>query len=197
MNASIKLKGRSWGIQPGFKFPVKNNFFAKVGLGYYKYSFDDIQATTRLFGTRDGRLVKRIIYPGLSSTFAYATKKYWYNTISATIGIEKLFNAKKNWSIIAGIDLTNCYTFSQRYVLSTITYKEGDSHYFGLSANISAGLQKRYGKLSVGPKLLIPVFNLWKKNEMFPPEEDDKSRSKWMGGFGPGINLNYSLSKKQ
>lgn len=197
MNASIKLKGRRWGIQPGFKFPFKNNFFAKVGLGYHNYSFDEVKVNSPLFGTQLGRTMKRLVYPGLSSTFGYATKKYWYNTISATIGLEKLFDVEKNWSIITGLILTNYYTFSQRYVLSPVTYKESDKHYFGLSANIYAGMQKKFGKFGIGPKILFPIGDTWKKDEVFPPEEDSKSRSKWLRGFGVGISFNYSLSKRQ
>ena len=195
MNSTIKIKGTSLGIQPNFKFSIKNNFFAKFGLGYHKYSFDHIQVNTRLFGNQSSRIIRRINYPGLSSTFGYTTNKYWYNTLSATIGIEKLFNIKKNWSIITGLNVTNYYTFSQRYILSTIKYKESDGRYFGFSTNIYTGIQKKFGKISVGPNILLPIYEAWKKDEVFPQEENSKNRSKWLRGLGIGITCNYSLKK--
>lgn len=195
MNTTVRLKGVNWGLQTAIKFPIKNKFFAKFGLGYHKYSFNYIKAYTRLFGTQNSR---EIHYPGGSSTFGYSTNKYWYNTLSATIGIEKLFDIKKNWVIISGLNITNYYTFSQRYILfSNIKYRKSDSHYFGFSTNIYTGVQKKFGKINIGPTILLPIYDTWKKDKVFPEEENSKSRNKWFRGFGVGLSCTYSLTKKQ
>lgn len=193
MNTTIRLKSFNWGLQSAIKFPIKNNFFVKFGLGYQKYYFNNIQAYTRLFGTQNSR---EINYPGGSSTFGYATDKYWYNTLSAIIGIEKLFDIKKNWVLINGLNITNYYTFSQRYILfSKIKYRESDSHYFGFSTNIYTGLQKKFKKVNIGPTLILPVYTNWKQDNVFPLEENNKSRNKWLRGIGVGITIIYSLKK--
>lgn len=191
MNASIKLKGFTWGFQTAIKFPIKNTFFTKFGLGYHKYSFDDVQSYTSLFGTQKSR---EIYYPGGSSTFGYATSKYCYNTLSATLGIEKLFDIKKNWKISSGFSFTNYYTFSQRYILfSKIKYRESDSHYFGFSTNIFTGIQKKIRKVYIGLTLNLPVYTNWKQDNVFPLEQDRNSRKKWLGGIGVGLTIIHSL----
>lgn len=195
MNSTIKMKGNNWGVGIYYKYAHKKRILIKGGIGYYKYSFDDIQSYTRLFGIQNSREIK---YTGGSSTFGYATNKYWYNTLSATIGIEKLFNLKKNWLIFAGLDVINYYTFSQRYILfSTIKYKESDGHYFGISTNIYTGVQQKLGRINIGPTFILPVYANWKQDSVFPIEQNNKNRNKWLRGFGIGVSCTYSLTKKQ
>ena len=196
MNTTVMLKGLSWGIQPAIKFPIGNNLLAKFGLGYYKYSFSNVQQYTRLFGTYKNR---QINYPGGSSTFGYVCNKYWYNTITATIGLEKSFKLRKDINFTSGFDVVNYYTFSQRYNIpgtnSDTKYKRANNRYFGFSFNLCAGLQKNFGKLSIGPTISLPIFRSWKQDIIFPEEQNSKSRSKWLRGIGVGLTLSYSLKK--
>ena len=193
MTSDIKIKGTSWGVGFNLKRYLKGSWFAKAGIGYYKHSFNDIQEQTRLFGTQKSR---GITYLGAPSPFGDATNKYWYNAISATIGIEKLFDIKNRWMIIGGFDVTNYLTFSQRYIIfSNSKYRTSDVHYFGFSANIYAGVQRQLGKVSIRPTIIAPIYANWKQDNVFPSEQDNKSRTKWLKGIGVGVAFIHSLKK--
>ena len=190
-NTTVTLKGISWGIQPAIKFPLKYNIFTKFGLGYYKYSFNNIQQYTHLFGTYNNR---EINYPLGSSRLGYATSKYWYNTLSASVGIEKLFFIKHSLVLVGGFDVVNYYTLSQQYtIVSDIKYRESNNRYLGFSANIHAGLQKKFGKVNIDPTMILPVYSNWEQDKIFPQESNNRSRSKWLRGIGIGITFSYSL----
>jgi hypothetical protein len=196
MDATIKIKGTSWGFGANYKYSLKKNLFAKVGIGYYNYSFNNIQKYTRLFGSINARDIN---YPGGSSTLGYGCNKYWYNTIAVTIGGEKLFALKKNINFIGGFDIVNYYTFSQHYNIpgtyNDSKYKKTNSRYFGLSFNLCAGLQKSFGRVNIGPVISLPIFRSWKQDMVFPGEQNSKGRSKWLRGVGVGITCIYPLTK--
>lgn len=195
-NNTVKMKGNSWGIGANYKFSLRNNFFAKFGTGYYKYSFDDIQADDPLFGTYPSRSIN---YFDATRLF-YGCNKYWYNTVYATVGLERLFTIKKKLDIVAGCEGVNYFTFSQQYNIPgsysyyDIKYKEANNRYFGFSFNLYTGLQKKFGKVKIGPTFILPVSKRWKQDIVFPQEENNKSRSKWLGGVGTGFTFTYSLN---
>lgn len=81
------MKGTSLGINVAYKIPISKSFFLKPGFGYYKYSFNHIRRENTLFGKSDVRNIKFT-----SPLFIpFYTDKYWYNSIAANIGFEKLF----------------------------------------------------------------------------------------------------------
>ena len=199
---TVKIKGTSWGIDAAYKFPFSNKFRLKTGFGYYKHSFNDVDQVNSLFGKNDNRIIDYTPSGPMSPSILYATNKYWYNSIVVTIGIEKYIDISKSLQLFYGVDIRNYYTFSQQYhivypVPEGTNYRRTDNRYFGFSANLNAGVRKKFGKTSIGPSIILPVYDIWKKDGVFPQEENNKSRKKWLKGFGVGISCNYSLSKKQ
>jgi hypothetical protein len=196
-----KIRGTSWGGNTNYKLPVRKNLYLKVGVGYYRYSFNKIDSYNPQFGRATARIIN---FPS-PLYIVFATDKYWYNCVSMNIGIEKLFNIKKKTVIVTGINLNNFYTYSQYYHI-TANYPTGppnhrytlkNNHYFGFSANLQATLLRRIGKIAIGPSVILPVFDLWKQDGTFPQETNSGSRSKWLNGIGLGISSNYSLSKNK
>lgn len=197
----VKIKGTSFGLNLFYKIPIAKSILLKPGIGYYKYSFNNIKKENTQFGMSDSR---NINFPS-ALLIPFFTDKYWYNTIAINIGIEKLFICKNDLQVATGINLSNHFTYSQHY---HITYNNSDNpidndyslkngRYFGFSAILNASLLKRFGKFNLGPSLILPVFDTWKTDETFPEETNSSSRNKWLGGIGLGISCNYSISKKQ
>lgn len=195
----VKIKGTSWGINTVFKFPVKKRIYIKTGVGYYKYSFTDINRYNTMFGNSNAR---HIAFPSPLYIIFYSDN-YWYNSISFNLGIENFFNFNNNWQLVGGINFNNYYTYSQYYRITADyptgppdhRYKLRNSRYLGISANIHAGLLKHFGKLNIGPSLFLPVYDIWKQDNTFPEEDNASSRNKWLKGIGVGITCNFSLKK--
>jgi hypothetical protein len=196
----VKINGTGWGIYINYKLPVAKSIFIKSGIGYYKYSFNNIKKENTQFGKSTVRDIDYYSGP-IAVDILYYTDKYWYNTINANIGVEKLFNLKKDMQITTALNINNYFTFSQYYHLSynspgSQDYKKNIGRYFGSSVNINASLLKKFTKISIGPSIIIPVFELWKTDETFFEETNSGSRNKWFRGIGLGISCNYSLTKK-
>ncbi|MDP3915859.1 MAG: hypothetical protein Q8R96_19200 [Bacteroidota bacterium] len=198
----ITLKGTSLGVIVSYKHPLSKSqsLFIKSGIGYYQYSFNKMKNRNTRFGNSERRLIN---FP--SPLFIpFFTDKYWYNTISANIGIEKLFYWKKDLQISIGANINNYYTYSQYYHITyenpntqiNNDYKNKIRRNFGLSANLSASLLKKLGKISLGPAIIIPVYDRWKTDETFTDEAESDSRNKFLRGIGLGISCNYSLTTK-
>ena len=196
-NATITMKGKSWGVGLNYMFLLKNKLFIKGGAGYYKYSFDEIESVIPPFGEGPARSIN--YEPGPSSTFFYSCDKYWYNSISITVGLEKWFMLNKSTDAIAGLDIVNYYTLSQVYNIPATNYdteyKTTNNRYFGVGFNISTGIQKEIGRLRIGPTFSLPIFSLWKQDSVFPFEKESKNRNKWLNGVQFGITCKYSLTK--
>jgi hypothetical protein len=58
-------------------------------------------------------------------------------------------------------------------------------------------LFKKTDKIEIGPSLIVPVFDIWKQDVVFPEENSADSRTKWFSGIGLGISINFLISKKQ
>lgn len=198
---TVKINGTSWGINAAYKFPIHNKLYLKAGLGYYKYSFNNIKSNNSLFGKGDARVI------GFPSPLyiIFTSNKYWYNTISINLGIEEKIELKKNVQAVCGLEVNNYITYSQYYRISQ-QYPTGPSkhkyfgkneRYFGFSANLNASLLKDFGRLNLGPSIILPVFNKWRTDNIFPSETNSGSRHNWFGGIGVGISFNYSLTKNK
>ncbi len=193
----IIMKGISFGLYLAYKIPITRSVLLKPGIGYYKYSFNNIKKENTLFGKSTGRDIN-FVSPVYITFF---TDKYRYNTIMANIGVEKIFNSKKNIQIVTGINWNNYFAISEYYHLvynpeGSQDYLKNNKRYFGSSVYINISLLKKFQKVSIGPSLILPVFDNWKMDETFPEETNSSSRSKWLNGIGLGISFNYSLIKK-
>lgn len=193
----VNIKGTSFGVSVYYKIPITKSVLLKAGTGFYEYSFDKINKNNTLFGHADARDI------GFISPYyiSFYTNGYRYNTITANIGIEKIFKPLRNMEIVTGANLNNYFAFSEYYHLSYnpgggLDYRQNNKGYFGSSFNLNICILKRFQKLRVGPSVIIPVFDLWKMDKIFPEETNFGSRNKWMNGIGLGISINYSLIKK-
>lgn len=194
----VNISGMSWGINASYKFPVYQNIFIRTGVGYYKYSFDDIAV-----GEANARMIN---YP--SPIYVnYHTDRYWYNSISMEVGVEKWIKIDNSLFLTIAANLINFYTFSQEYnIIPNIDsklWKQNEKKNFGQSFYLSAGILKNLNKFSFGPSLLLPVYDSWSKDRVFPSpespngiEDSSSKRDKWFRGIGFSISCNYLLSKK-
>lgn len=202
----LSIKGTSWGINTAYKIPFKNSLVFKAGLGYYRYSFTDIVSAHQSFGVGDRRVIDYPTQLGIT----LGTDSYWYNTISMSIGIEKYFELNKDFIIIGGLSARNYFTFSQQYHMpydnSFIpqpelqiqnNYKTFKKENFGFGGELNAGIIKKFGPVYIGPSIIIPVYDSWRKDSIFPTENNSESRKKWFRGIGTSIKILYTLKKNR
>lgn len=202
----LSIKGTSWGINTAYRVPFKNVFSFKAGLGYYRYSFTQIVSTHQSFGEGDRRVIDYPTQLGI----ILGTDSYWYNTISMNLGLEKHFQLNKDFIIIGGLGVRNYFTFSQRYHMpydnSFIpqpelkiqnNYKTFKKENFACGGELNIGGIKKIGKLFIGPSIIIPVYDSWKQDSIFPTENNSDSRNKWLRGFGTSIKIIYTLKKNR
>jgi len=192
------LKGVSYGINANYKRAIKNEYKLLIGLGYYKQIFNKIEI--RNTRRSDEVNVRVIGYPSPLYMLFY-TDKYWYNCIANNIGIEKDINLKNDLLISIVVSANNYFTYSQYYHLinnpeGSLDYKKKEFKYLGLSVTSQISIQKRINSISIGPNLILPLFDIWRTDDTFPYEASSGSRSKWLRGIGFGISINYSLSQK-
>jgi hypothetical protein len=201
----VNIKGSSFGINFLYKTPLSKNLYLKPGLGFYKYAFNKIDQVNSMFGNihDDSRIIDDYVLPGnIQPSLIYSTDRYWYNTISVNIGIERHLRLKKNLQVILGADVGAYYTISQNYHITYPSpngnnYKLKNGRYFGNSFKMSIGLQKKIREIEIGPVLILPVYDSWKKDSVFPQENNSMTRNKWLKGIGIGFSCNFLLFKKK
>lgn len=202
---TVKIHGISWGVLASYKHPLKNNkLYLKSGLGYYRYSFNHIKAQNR-FGETDSRVIN---FP--SPLFIiFHTNKYWYNTIIANIGIEKIIPIKNNYTLSGGFNLNNYFSFSQYYRIKedyptgppNNRYMRYEKKNVGGSIYFRLCLIKQVGRLNIGPTIILPILNLWVLDDAFPQdpfisENPSQYKSKWLSACGMGLQVSYLLTSK-
>lgn len=192
----VKLRSASFGISAAYKFPVTKNTWLKTGAGYYKYVFNRIKRTS-VYGQSNTRVVN---YPSMLDLLFY-TDKYAYNTWMLTAGAERQIPLSPQMQLVAGISINNYFTFSQQYHINYYNadnpiendYKRTDGRSFGFSAMLQGGLRRSFGRFSLSPQLIVPVFDSWKQDEIFPGENNGHSRMKWFGGIGGSVAFSYAF----
>lgn len=202
----LAIKGTSWGVNTAYRIPFKKGISFKAGLGYYRYSFNNIVSTHQSFGEGDRRVID---YPTQLSIIL-GTDSYWYNTISLSLGLEKNLELNKDYRLIVGLAVRNYFTFSQRYHMpydnSFIpqpqlqiqnNYKTFRNRNFGFGGELNIGVVKKLGKLHIGPSIIIPVYDSWKQDSIFPTENNSESRNKWFRGLGTSIKILYTLKRNR
>ncbi|PVD51607.1 hypothetical protein DC498_14400 [Terrimonas sp.] len=197
----ISIQGKSYGVSIAYGHGISDNLRVKFALGYYRLSFNKIDAEGR-FGDAGARVIN---YP--SPLFIpFSTNKYWYNTVSVSAGIEKIFSLKNGFSLSGGMNITDSYSFSQYYRIKQ-DYPTGppDNKYMRYKKrNVSAtldlqmGINKRLGKrIELSPVINLPVFSIWALDDAFyegnNPENNALYKSKWLMAYGVGLQFIYLL----
>ena len=191
---TLKMTGNSYGVNLNYVVPAFKNTIFKIGLGYYRYSFTKIRKTRIANGAySNGR---EILYPS-PTTFLYLTDRYWYHTASVNLSLEKDIVLGKNINLQTGITVINYFTFSQYYHITSgdRDFKNDKFNYFGSSLTLSASLLKRFNKMQIGPSLVIPLIDVWKKDMLLPENYEKSTRWKYLNGFAIGLSFNYSIDK--
>lgn len=192
----LSIKGTSWGVNAAYKLSFKNGISFKTGLGYYRYAFNNIVSMHRLFGEGNQR---RIDYP-TSLDLIVTTDSYSYNTTTLLLAIEKNFELRNNFSLSGGLTIRNYFTFSQHYHLPygnlfENNYKTFRKDFFGLGGELNIGIVKKIGKLSIGPSIIIPVYDSWSQDSIFPTENNSGNRNKWFRGIGTSFKVIYTFKR--
>lgn len=190
----LTMRGASFGIISNYKHSISSKLNIIAGIGFYNYSFNKLKNINSMFGTGSARVID---YPSPLDPI-YTTDRYFYQSLFLNVGTEKKIEFKNNMLFTLGVELQNFYTISQRYHLASrnINFKKEESRYFGSSILLSPTLIKRFKKIEIGPSILIPVYDSWKKDDVFPGENNSESRHKWLRGIGWGISTNFLLIKK-
>jgi hypothetical protein len=193
----LRMKGLSWGITTSFKKAFAHRYYLKLGAGYYRYTFNKLHNYHPPFGTGNTREVD---YPSPLFILFY-TDKYWYNTIAGNLGLERWFALKSNLKITTGINWNPYFAYSKNYHITygsngtthSVNYVVPQKRYFGYSVNLTAGIQKQVKCFLIGPTIILPVYDRWKKDEKFG-ENDNEHREKWFNGIGLGITISKDLN---
>jgi hypothetical protein len=192
----VNLKGSSWGIDVNYIIPIQSTLKLKIGTGYYRYSFNDIKKNNTQFGESTGRNIN--VYTDLF--IPYFTDKYYYNSITGNVALLKDFKLSPSSFISSSIGIKNYFTFNRTYHLTrnpagSDKFKTNRLNYFGTSAYIGIGYFQKFSRISIGPNLIIPVYDTWRTDNVFPNETSTDMRNKWFLGIGGGIACYLSLSK--
>jgi hypothetical protein len=192
----IKINSTSWGISAAYKFRLSNSFLIKPILGYYKFSFNNINRENTAFGHSD---VRHINYPSPFLILFYSDK-YFYNTISAGVAAEKIFPVKKHYQFAVGGQLYNYITFSQHYHLDFNPGGSQDDHrnqfsYFGVSGALYINFVRKFKSIDIGPSLTIPIVTSWRTDSIFPEEDGKHMRTNFFNSIGVGLSINFSPKK--
>ncbi len=203
-NYQLSIIGVSWGINGNIKKEILKNIIFESGIGYYKYSFNKIKSQHPTFGIGKQRSIN---YPTTLGISLY-TDKYWYNTANFNIGIGRKIKLSKKYHIETGFNVSNFFTYSQHYKIPVDNsfippalriendYKLKNKSYFGSSIFYTISVFKSINKISIGPNLILPIYEKWKLDNIFPTENISSSRNKWLKGISGGVKISYSLNKK-
>lgn len=190
-----QIKGLSYGISAAYAKGFKRNLKLKTGIGYYRYSFTQIKNINSLYGEGNGRLID---YEYLDPV--YNTNKYWYHTITLSLGAEKYYTIKDSISLLLGTSIQYYHTFSQFYkIADTYNYKQRQNRSFGFAGSLHAGIVRKFNRLSIAPQFIIPIHTIWHKDKVFPSEtpgileNPSSQRNKWFKGIGFGCSIQYDL----
>lgn len=187
----LKMNGLNTGVNVNYRHSLKKGIYLTGGFGYYKISFSNLKRENSVFGFSDSRPIE---YPS-TANFLYSTEKYHYSTMSVNIGVEKVYTLKNKAQLSAGLHLSNYFTFQQRYKINDeITYKRSNNGLFGQSVFLTMGIIKKLEKVKIVPQIMLPVFDIWRKDEVFLENESER-RNKWLNGIGLGVQINYPLGK--
>lgn len=200
--STVNIKGLSPGFNIDYTRKISNTAYVNGRIGYYRYSFNKIERSTDIGTAVNSRPTNLQLLPGAFITFD--TDKYFYNTVCFGIGTGKNFQLPRNILFRAGCMFNNYVTFSQKYQITYDNpdnqienpYRSTQARYFAFEGDVQLSVLKFTGRYRFGPIILLPVYSVWKADDVFTYEKNSGSRSKWFKGFGAGFTFCYPLTAK-
>jgi hypothetical protein len=189
---TLKMSGYSYGLNVNYAIPVFKTAVLKIGLGYYRYSFTNVSQTGIISGRNlDGR---EILYPS-PTAFFFITDRYWYHTVSLSASLLKEIQISKTLLLQTGIAVSQFLNVSQYYHIKAGNkdYSTGNVNYFGLSGNLNISVLKQFKRCQVGPLLIVPLVDMWRKDVILPESNKRSFNWKYLNGIGIGLTANYSF----
>jgi hypothetical protein len=189
----------SSGINLNYSKTLYKNFYAKIGIGYFKQKF----GIHRGFDFEQPNVVTGLFYT--TKYYAYRSLNYW-----GGIGYNKLFmrNHGKILPKNSGFRVLVVYNFYA-------TYKQEFKHDFdgnlfgnpnpqirkenyslGNSLGLQAGFNRPlFKKVGIGIDLLLPIYNKWRKDRIFRENINEFYGSNF--SIGTSLNLIYNFKNKK
>jgi hypothetical protein len=196
--------GKAWsnGVNLNYSRTLHKNFYAKIGIGYFKQKF----------GIHRGFDFEQ---PVASTNLFYTTKYYTYHSLNyfGGIGYNKLFS-KNHGKILpknSGLRFLAIYSFYSTYKQEFKHDFDGnlfgnpnpqirkDSYSHGNSIVLQAGINRPIIKnFAIGLDLLFPIYNKWRKDRIFREnmnEFHDSDLSNF--SIGTSFNLIYNIKNQK
>lgn len=190
---TVKMQGTSFGVLGSYGYGLSENMKAKIGIGYYRYSFNKINSFNSSYGEGNARV---IIYP--VGDVIYTTNKYWYHTLYLSGGLEKYIPLTKQIDLLLAGSIQYYRTFSQYYkIFDTKSYEINDGKNMGLGGSVQVGLAYKISRYVIAPQFILPIYDQWHQDKVFPGEKNNDTRSKWIRGYGAAIGIQYELSGRK
>lgn len=186
----VSMQGTNFGILGSYGHGLPKNMTARIGLGYYRYSFNDINHVNSSFGEGNARVIN---YP-YGGDVIYSTSRYWYHTLYLSGGLEKYIPLSSRIDLLVAGHLQYYSTFSQYYkVFEAITYKTHTGRGMGFGGAMQVGFVYKISRFAIAPQFILPVYDQWHEDKVFPGESNNDTRSKWFRGYGFSMGIRYEL----
>jgi hypothetical protein len=188
-NDTNKLYGTSYGVNIIYRQGLTNTVSAYIGIGYYRLAIDKISGSMP-FNIPGIRTSRNINYDDGMTNLLYSTSKYHYNNMAATLGLNKVFLLRNNFSPEIGVEGICYYTISQQYRLldGSKYYSTNNTKPVEFGVNMTFGILKEYKHFYIRPAILVPVYQNLKGDKVFY-ENRQMNISNWFNGFGAAIRI--------
>ena len=154
-------KSLSFGLNFNFNKQILKNFFATLGIGYFKQTFKN----NRPFNF-DGDSITNL---------RYYTKKYNYHCVSFTGGLGCFHSFNSKFTLGGSLNFTLNSSFSQSYVPNAFSgyqnkTKQINSNFFEIGSVVSFVPSFNYlvsRNISLGTSLIMPLHIKWNYDKIF------------------------------
>jgi hypothetical protein len=188
---ALKLCGTSIGFDLGFKEILKNGWFIKPSIGYYRFTVDKITNNRIPARPNDPTEYRPIDYRPDSTLMGYSTSRYFYNNLALVFTGGKTFYLNKNFWLTTDLAFSYLTTFSQHYEVGK-GYTTSNNKSLGYLFDYRVGVQREFEDLFFKINFILPVYKEWKQDKVFLEEPNSKVET-WLGGYGFGVTIGKYL----